>query len=183
MNEEQLERRYEADRIAARVTDVATALDGEFKDQRLVLISILKGSSFFLADLARRMAISVACEYISVRREEGSDQALHIDFKTDFNIQGRPALLLKDVVSTGVIENYLIDHLRSRGASLIHLAAIIDRTDQRTTDVAVDYSLFAAPGGLFAGYGMAYRGRYAHLPYIAEITGAPVGVAAAPPGQ
>ncbi len=172
------ERRYQADQIARRVSEVASLLCNEFPRGDLVLISILKGSSFFLGDLARCMAVPVACEYISVRREQGS-QVLQIDFRTDFDIQGRPALLLKDVVSTGVIENYLIGHLRSQGASLVRLASIIDRTDQRTTDVVVDYSLFAVPGGLFAGYGMEYQGRHAQLPYIAEISGLSGGGAAA----
>ena len=95
-----------------------------------------------------------------------------------FDVRARPALLLKDVVSTGVIENYLIGHLRSQGASQVRLAAIIDRTDQRTTDVVVDYSLFAVPRGHFAGYGMEYQGGHAQLPYIAEVSGPSSGAAA-----
>ncbi len=178
MTQEHLERRFEADRIAQRVSEVASQLGREFPGGDLVLVSILKGASFFLADLARQMSIPIACEYISVRRAEGSDQVLQIDFRTDFNIAGRPALLVKDVVSTGVIESYLITHLRSQGASQVRLAAIVDRTDQRTTDVVVDYSLFAVPRGHFAGYGMEYQGKYAQLPYIAEIAGPSGGAAA-----
>jgi len=181
--QDQLERRYEADRIAARVAEVAQALDREFGGLHLVLISVLKGSSFFLADLARKIASPVACEYISVRRAEGTDQVLQIDFRTEFALGDRPLLLLKDVVGSGVIENYLIDHLEAQGASKIKLAAIIDKPQERTTDVVVDYPLFSAPRGLFAGYGMEFRGRFAQLPYIAEVIGAPAGVAAPSPGQ
>jgi hypoxanthine phosphoribosyltransferase len=181
--EEQLERRYEADRIAARVTEVAAAIEREFGDQHLVLISILKGSSVFLADLARKITAPVACEYINVRREEGSDKVLQIAFTSAFVLGGRPVLLLKDVVGTGVIENYLIDHLRSGGAPLVRLAAIIDKPEERTTDVAVDYPLFSPSRGRFAGYGMEFRGRYAQLPYIVEIAGTPVRVATVPAEQ
>jgi len=171
MTEPTLERRYEADRIATRVGEVAAQIDRDAAKQRLVLMGILKGSSFLVADLARHISIPVECEYISVRREEDPSQVLQIDFSTDFDVAGRPVVLMKDVVTTGIIENYLTDHLRSHGATLVRLAAIIDKKDDRTTDIVVDYPLFSAPRGLFAGYGMEFRGRYAQLPYIAEVLG------------
>ena len=70
MTEPTLERRYEADRIATRVGEVAAQIDRDAAKQRLVLMGILKGSSFLVADLARHISIPVECEYISVRREE-----------------------------------------------------------------------------------------------------------------
>lgn len=167
--DQQLETRYSADAIASRVDAVARALDSEFAGQSLVLVSILKGASVFLADLARRLSLPVACEYISVRRAEHPENIVQIDFSTRFEIGGRPVLLLKDVVNTGVIETYLITHLRDRGASQVKLAAIIDKASDRTTDIVVDHPLFSASGGHFAGYGMEFRGRYANLPYIAEV--------------
>ena len=170
--EQHVETRYSAETIASRVDEVARKLDADFKGQSLVLVSILKGSSVFLADLARRMSMPVGCEYISVRRAEHPDQILQIDFSTRFAVSGRPVLLLKDVVNTGVIETYLITHLRDQGASAIELAAIIDKEGERTTDIVVKHPLFAAAGGHFAGYGMEYQGRYANLPYIAEVVGA-----------
>ena len=169
MAEPRLTRRFEAGQIAARVSEVATALDGEFRDRPLVLIGILKGASFFLADLARRVSVPASCEYISVRRVEGSHEILQIDFSTDFVLGGRPVLLLKDVVNSGVIENYLIDHVHSIGGSLVRLAAIVDKPKERKTAISVDFPLFTAEKGVFAGYGMEYRGRYAHLPYLAEV--------------
>ena len=169
--DQHLEPRYSPETIAERVDAVAHALDAEFAGQSLVLVSILKGASVFLADLARRISVPVACEYISVRRDKHPENILQIDFSTDFVIGGRPVLLLKDVVNTGVIETYLIDHLRDQGASMVKLAAIIDKAGDRTTDIVVAHPLFSAAGGHFAGYGMEYRGRYANLPYIAEVVG------------
>ncbi|HYB52325.1 MAG TPA: phosphoribosyltransferase family protein [Thermoanaerobaculia bacterium] len=169
--DQQLETRYSAETIASRVNDVARAIDSEFAGQSLVLVSILKGASVFLADLARRLSLPVSCEYISVRRAGHPEKILQIDFSTWFDIAGRPVVLLKDVVNTGVIETYLMTHLRDRGASQIKLAAIIDKAGDRTTDLVVEHPLFSAAKGHFAGYGMEYRGRYANLPYIAEVQG------------
>ena len=163
-----LEMRYDADRIAARVADVAAQLDRRYRDQPLALVCVLKGAAFFLADLARRISLPVSCEYISVRREEGGE-ILQIDFTTDFAAAGRPIVLLKDVVYSGVVETYLAGHLRDKGASSVELAAILDKPGERKTEVAVDFPLFSTEGGIFVGYGMAHRGTGANLPYLAEI--------------
>lgn len=163
-----LELRYDADAIAGRVAAVASELDRRFRDQPLALVCVLKGAAFFLADLARRMTLPVSCEYISVRRDEG-DEILQIDFTSDFAASGRPIVLLKDVVYTGVVETYLIDHLRAEGAVSIALAAILDKPSERKTPVSVDFPLFTTDGGTFAGYGLARDGQWGHLPYLAEV--------------
>jgi hypoxanthine phosphoribosyltransferase len=163
-----LERRFEADRIAARIGEVARRLDEDFRDQPVVLLSILKGGAFFGADLSRRMQAPLALEYISVKR--AGDEILQIDFVTGFAVAGRPVVLLKDVVNTGVIETYLSDQLRAGGAGSVRIAAIIDKPHERKTDLAVDYPLFTSEGGIFVGYGMEHRGRYGNLPYVAEIS-------------
>jgi hypoxanthine phosphoribosyltransferase len=168
-----IQRRHDAASIAARVTEVAAGLDKDCAGKPLVLVGVLKGSSFFLADLARHLSTPVACEFINVRRAEGSDEIVQIDFATGFTVRDRPVLLLKDVVSFGVIETYLIDHLRDDGASDVRLAAIVDKPHDRRAEVAVNYSLFHAEGGILVGYGMDYQGRFAQLPYIAEVFAEP----------
>jgi len=164
-----LERRFEAERIAARIGEVARRLDEDFRDRSVVLLSILKGGAFFAADLARRMQTALALEYINVRRAEGTDEILQIDFATGFDVAGKPVVLLKDVVNTGVIETYLSTQLNAGGVESVRIAAIIDKPHERKTDLAVDYPLFTSEGGTFVGYGMEYRGRYGNLPYVAEI--------------
>lgn len=166
-----LEPRWEAERIAARIAEIAAAIDEERRDVPLVLIGILKGASFFLADLARRVSSPVGCEYINVRREGGSDEILQIDFFTGFSVAGRSLLLLKDVVNTGVIETYLIEQLRAEGAAEVRLAAIVDKRAERTTAIRADFALFTAERGVFAGYGMEYGGHFGNLPYVAEVAG------------
>lgn len=160
---------YAPEQIATRVAEIGSALDGEPHDGPLVLIAILKGASFFLADLARRLSRPVACEYMSVRRAEGAHDVLQIDFFTGFPVRDRSVLLLKDVVNTGVIETYLSEQLRSEGASEVRLAAIVDKPSERHTAIVCDFPLFVAERGVFAGYGMEYRGRFGHLPWIGEV--------------
>jgi hypoxanthine phosphoribosyltransferase len=163
------EKRFDADRIAARVEEIARRLDEDFRDDPVVLLSILKGAAFFAADLARRMRSRISIEYISVRRAEGSDEILQIDFVTGFSLGGRPVVLLKDVVNTGVIETYLSDQLRAAGVRTLRIAAIVDKPRERKTDLSVDYPLFTSEGGTFVGYGMEFQGRHGNLPYVAEL--------------
>ena len=168
MDAPSFERRFEAERIAARVADVAKRLDDDFRGRPVVLLSILKGAALFAADLARQVRTPAALEYISVRRAEG-DEILQIDFATRFDLAGKPVVLLKDVVNTGVIETYLSDQLRGSGVESVRIAAIVDKPHERRTDLTVDYPLFTSEGGTFVGYGMEYKGLYGNLPYVAEI--------------
>ena len=170
MDARSLETRYDAGRIADRVGALAEKLDREFRGEPPVLVSVLKGSSFLLADLARKMTVPLSCEFINVSRQEGSDEILQIDFATGFPIAGRPVVLLKDVVNSGVIETYLLTQLAAAGAAPIRLVSIIDKVAERKVELAVDFSLFAAERGRFVGYGMELAGQWAHLPYIAEVS-------------
>ncbi len=167
MERVRLEPRFDPAQISARVKEIAAQLDQEFPREVPALVAVLKGSSFFLADLAREMKVRVACEFIAVSRQ-ASDQILQIDFATAFSLK-RPVILLKDVVHTGVLESYLTTQLAAAGASPIRLVCILDKLAERTTDTLVDFSLFSTEGGRFAGYGMDHEGHYANLPYIAEV--------------
>ena len=165
-----LERRYESHQIAQRIDAVAGAIDRDLRDQPLVVVSILKGSAIFMADLVRKLQGSFSCQFLHVRRAEGAHDVLQIDFTTGFTVQDKHVLLLKDVVHTGVIETYLMDQLRAEGAESLSLAAIVDKPLERKTNVAVNFSLFSVEsGGIFAGYGMEHEGLHAHLPDIHEV--------------
>jgi hypoxanthine phosphoribosyltransferase len=173
MDHLRLETRFETDRIAGRVRELATYLDGLYANDPPVLVGVLKGSSFLLADVARQMNGPLACEYMAVSRHAEQD-ILQIVFSTAFPIANRSVVLLKDVVHTGVVETYLMTHLTAAGATSIRLVSIVDKKPDRTTDLQVDFSLFTAERGRFVGYGMEHGGRYAHLPYIAELYGTEV---------
>ncbi|MGE5412949.1 MAG: phosphoribosyltransferase, partial [Syntrophomonadaceae bacterium] len=122
-----LERRYESRQIAERVEAVAGAVDRDLRERPLIVVSILKGSAFFMADLARKLRGPFACEFLHVRRAEGAHEVLQIDFSSGFTVRDKHVLLLKDVVHTGVIETYLMDHLKGAGAASIHLGAVLDK--------------------------------------------------------
>ena len=117
------------------------------------------------ADLANLQRLAMVAEFQLSSLHDRLVKLLTLYVAHDIDV-----LLLKDVVHTGVIETYLMDHLRGAGTASLRLAAIVDKPLDRKTNVSVDFSLFSTESdGLFAGYGMAHEGLYAHLPEIHEV--------------
>lgn len=167
--------RHSEAEIAARVSEVARRIGRDYEDRPLVLLSLLKGSAFFLADLSRKIERPHGFEFINVtRREIEGKESVEIDFATPLSLSGKEVVVLKDVVNTGVIETYLMNQLRTDDPASVRFAAIVDRPQERRSSILVDYVLFnSADRDHLVGYGMEYAGQYGHLPHIASISPPP----------
>lgn len=157
--------------IRQRIDHIGRAIRRESGNESVLLLCVLKGAAVFLADLFRAIESPVSFDFIDVIRDrvdtEAAD-AVEIDFLTHFDLKGKRVYLLKDVVSTGVIENYLLQQLRQRGPAELKLVALLDRSDSRTMPLLVDYSGFVVGDGVFVGYGLEHEGLHGNLPYIAK---------------
>jgi hypoxanthine phosphoribosyltransferase len=163
---------FSAEEIARRVAGLAAQIREETGDGEVFLLCILKGASLFLADLLRAIPGDVSYGFIDVVRDPGDNQiadALEIDFLSFTDIRGRNVYMLKDVVNTGVIENYLLNQLRVHAPATLKLVALLDRADVRTVDVTADLSAFTIQGGTYAGYGLEHARRFANLPFIGRV--------------
>ena len=123
------------------------------------LLGILKGAAVFLSDLLRAIDGDVSYGFIDVVRDfsdTATASAVEIDYISHIDIAGRNVYVVKDVVSTGVIENYLLTQLRMHSPSSLQLVALIDRPSQRTVDLKADYRAFESDDGdgAFVGYGL-----------------------------
>ena len=167
--------RHSEAEIAARVSEVARRIGRDYEDRPLVLLSLLKGSAFFLADLCRKIERPHGFEFINVtRRDIEGKESVEIDFATPLSLSGKEVVVLKDVVNTGVIETYLMNQLRTDDPASVRFAAIVDRPQERRSSILVDYVLFnSADRDHLVGYGMEYAGQYGHLPHIASISPPP----------
>jgi hypoxanthine phosphoribosyltransferase len=163
---------FTAEAIAARVSELAAAIRRDSGDEEVFFLCILKGASIFLADLLRCVTGDVSYGFIDVIRDaEGNStaDALEIDFLSFTDIRGRHVFVLKDVVNTGVIENYLLSQLRQHAPASLRLVALLDRPDARTVDVTADFSAFTIAEGTFAGYGLEHQRRFGNLPFIGRV--------------
>jgi hypoxanthine phosphoribosyltransferase len=159
--------------IAKRIAKLGKTIRRDAGDGRLVLLGVLKGASFFLADLARAIPGEVSYGFIDTVRDVADTEvaaAMEINFRNSIDISGKNVYLLKDVVSTGVIENYLLSQLRQKKPSDLKLVALLDRPDLRTVDLTPDYAAFKAKhSGSFVGYGLELDGKHGNLPWIGRM--------------
>jgi len=164
---------YTAKQIAKRIDALGEMIRADAGPGEVFLLGLLKGAACFLPDLMRAIPGDVAYGYIDVIRDIADTDtaaALEIDFVSHTEIATRNVYVLKDVVSTGVIENYLLMQLRQHHPAAIHLVALLDRPDLRTVALDTDYCMFKVGEGSFVGYGLEQGGRFGNLPYIGRVS-------------
>lgn len=162
--------KFSAAEIAVRVETLAGEIRKDAGDGEIFLLGILKGASVFTSDLLRALDGDVSYGFIDVVRDAADHvDALEIDFLSFTDIRGRNVYLVKDVVNTGVIENYLMTQLRQHAPASIRLVALLDREDVRTVDIQPDFRAFRVEEGTFAGYGLEHEQRFGNLPYIGSL--------------
>ncbi len=163
---------FEANEVQRRVKGLGQRLQRDKPLEDPLFISIVGGSVLFLADLIRTMAEPIRYTFVQVHYAasgRGGD-ILEVGYPLELDISGQDILVVKDIVSTGVIETYLKSQFQQRGARRVLFASLIDVKGERTTDFQPDYQLFSSERtGVFVGYGMQYEGRWGNLSYIGEI--------------
>lgn len=164
---------FGAHEIERRVAALAAEIRDDAGDAPLFLLGILNGASCFLTDLLRRINGDAGYGFIDVVRDVSHtqiDSTMEIDFLSWIDISGRNVYVVKDVVSTGVIETYLLAQLRQKNPASLKLVALIDRPDARTVDLTVDFVAFEGTEGAYVGYGLEIEGRHGNLPYLALVS-------------
>lgn len=163
---------FTEDQIGTRIRELGDAIRADAGDHEVFLLGILKGASCFLGDLLRVIPGDVSYGFIDVIRDVSDNttaDALEIDFLSYTDIRQRHVYVLKDVVATGVIENYLLTQLRLHNPATLRLVALLDRPDARTSDVTTDFQAFTIGDGVFAGYGLEHERRHGNLPWIGRV--------------
>lgn len=152
------------DRIAAEITNDYKNLEGD-----LVLLGILKGSVFFLADLSRKIELPLTFDFMSVSSyglstESSGDVRILKDL--DQSIEGKHVIIIEDIIDTGYTLAYLIENLKSRGARSIKTAVLLDKKERRIVEFEADYVGYEIPDEFVVGYGIDYAQKYRNLPFI-----------------
>ena len=163
---------FSAKDIERRVAALGAEIRSDAGDDVVFLLGILKGAAPFLGDLLRNIDGEVGYGFIDVVRDEADTEvaaALEIDFLSHTDITRKKVYVLKDVVSTGIIENYLLTQLRQKSPTDLKLVALLDRPNLRTVELDTDFSAFKVEEGSFVGYGLEYQGRHGNLPYIGKL--------------
>jgi len=161
---------FSADLIAARVRELGRQITGDYRGRDLVLLTVLKGSAIFLADLSRQIMIPHRLEFmaISAYRGAASQSSGRIRLLKDIDrpVRGADVLIVEDIVDTGLTLNYLFKTLRFRGADSVEVCTLLDRPYRRLIEIEPRYIGFTAPDAFVVGYGFDHRQRFRNLPDI-----------------
>ncbi len=168
-----LEVLYSEEQIQTRIKDLGEQITADYAGKDLVLVSVLKGSCVFLADLMRVIDLKLAIDFMSVSSyKDGTKSTGDVEILKDLSnsIRGKDVLVVEDIIDTGLTLSRLLDILGSRGASSIKLSSFLDKPEPRIkTELKIDYTGFVVPNKFVVGYGLDAAGRYRNLPFIAIV--------------
>ena len=158
------------EQLKAKVAELGAQISKDYKGKNLVLVSILKGSVVFMADLMRAISIPCNIDFMVVSSYGGSNTTtsglVKIIKDLDGDLSGKDVLIVEDILDTGVTLSNLVPMLKMRNPSSVKICTILDKPSRRKADIAPDYEGFQVPDEFVVGYGLDYGEKYRNLPYI-----------------
>jgi hypoxanthine phosphoribosyltransferase len=165
-----LEPLFSADQIQNRIREIGAEIAADYAGKNPLLLGVLKGACIFMSDLVRAIDIKLGIEFMAISSYGSSTRTsgeVRIVKDLDVPIEGRDILIVEDIIDTGLTLSYLMANLKSRGATSVKLAALLNKQERRLRDVKIDYLGFEIPDEFVVGYGLDFAERYRNLPYIA----------------
>ena len=164
---------FTAEQIQERIRDLGEQITRDYADKDLVLVSVLKGSCIFLADLMRAIDLRLTIDFMSVSSyKDAVKSSGDVEILKDLSnpIREKDVIVVEDIIDTGNTLSRLLEILGARGANSIKLAAFLDKPEPRVKqDVKIEYCGFVIPNKFVVGYGLDAAGRYRNLPFIAVV--------------
>ena len=158
----------EAD-VAAKIAELGAQISKDYDGEEIYMLCILKGGVFFMTELAKHITVPVSLDFMSVSSygsQTRSSGNVRIIKDLDTPIEGKHVLVVEDIIDTGRTLAYLLDNLQQRNPKSLKLCTLLDKPEERVTEVAVDYVGFQIPDKFVVGYGLDYDQHYRNLPYI-----------------
>ena len=160
--------------LKKRVRELGRELTADYEGKSPVLVSVLRGSFIFVADICRELKIPVIIDFMAVSSYGDSmvsSGIVRITKDLEFSIEDREVLIIEDIVDSGRTLNYLIKNLRARNPRNIEVCALLDKNVPRKAENKVKYKGFDIPNKFVVGYGLDFEEKYRHLPFIGYMLG------------
>lgn len=158
--------------VDAKIQELGKRISEDFAGQEVHLICILKGSIFFVCELAKRITLPVTIDFMQVSSygaETKSSGVVRLSKDLDEPLQGKNVIIVEDIIDSGRTLNHLVKLLGQRGPKSMTICTLLDKPSRRVVDVEVKYTGFQIPDEFVIGYGLDYDQRYRNLPYIGII--------------
>jgi hypoxanthine phosphoribosyltransferase len=153
--------------IKKRVKELATQISLDYEGKNPVLIGVLKGVVFFLADLARELSISTEIDFVrAASYGAGTTSSRNVRLTKDIetSVHGKPVILVEDIVDTGLTLTHIIQEIGKKGPESIKICALIEKLERQDIKIPIDYCGFQIKEGFIIGYGLDYDEKYRNLP-------------------
>ena len=162
----------QADDLQHRVRELGAEISRDYAGKDLLLVGVLKGAVFFMADLMRELTIPCEIDFMAISSygaRTDSSGVVRILKDLDLNISGRNVLVVEDIIDSGLTLSYLVRSLTARKPSSVEVCALLTKPERREVDVPVRYIGFEIPNEFVIGYGLDYAERYRNLPHVAVL--------------
>ncbi len=157
------------DRLQERIRELGDELSRDYAGRELLLVGVLKGAVFFMADLMRSLTVPCEIDFMAISSygaATDSSGVVRILKDLDINIEDRHVLVVEDIIDSGLTLSYLLRNLESREPASLEICALLTKPDRREIDVPVRYVGFEIPNKFVIGYGLDFAERYRNLPYV-----------------
>lgn len=160
---------FSEDQLDRRVREIAAQIEKDYEGKEIMLISVLRGSFVFMADLCRRIDLPCTLDFMSVSSYGSSTKSsgqVQITRDLSSDITGKHIIVVEDILDSGNTLSYLLKLLEQRNPASIRLCTLLNKPERRVKHVDVHYSGFDIPDAFVVGYGLDYAEQYRNLPYI-----------------
>jgi hypoxanthine phosphoribosyltransferase len=159
--------------LSSRVAELGAEVSADYDGRDLLLIGVLKGAVFFMADLMRHITVPCEVDFMAISSYGDSTDTsgiVRILKDLDINIEGRDVLVVEDIIDSGLTLSYLMRNLESREPASLEICALMTKPSRRQIDVPVRYIGFEIPDRFVVGYGLDLAEHYRNLPYVAVLS-------------
>lgn len=160
---------FYAEEIRDRVHEMGRVISRDYAGKNPLLVGVLKGVIFFMADLLRELTIPVEVDFIAVSSysaESRQQGMVRLVKDLEIPLYGRHVLFVEDVIDTGLTLNYILNNLRVRHPASLEVCVLFDKPQSRIVPIPIKYKGFDLPDRFVVGYGLDYRERYRNLPFV-----------------
>jgi len=157
-----------AESIRARVDELGRQITSDYAGQEIVVVTVLKGSFIFAADLVRAIDVPLAVDFLGLRSYEGTESSGVVQITSDLtkSVEGKHVLVIEDIVDTGLTMQYLLQNLETRKPASVKLASLLHKPARSKVKIPIDYLGFTIDDVFVIGYGLDFDQLYRNLPYL-----------------
>lgn len=157
------------EQLHQKVAQIGKQVSADYQDKNLLMVSVLKGSVVFMADLMREISIPCEIDFMCVSSYGSGTKTsgvVKIIKDLDIDLKDRDLLIVEDILDSGMTLSYIKEMLKQRGTKSIKICTLLDKPERRKADITPDYVGFTVPDEFVVGYGLDYDEKYRNLPYV-----------------